>query len=177
MSKRVIRTDGEGKPTKPADLGGVTVEKKEDKDSTEFTFTFDKEPEKKPAEKPAPEPAKKPEEKPAEPVPETPPKKPAAKKPAAKKEPAKKPEEKPAEPVRSTPVVRTTDLSGAFEKNGLGHGYVFRDRNTGIKRKSSDFWAAYQASNGVLDVVWVWYVDGVIHHILDNDELEHFGLI
>ena len=176
MSKRVIKTDGEGKPTKPADLGGCTVEKKEDKDSTEFTFTFDKEKLAESAPKPA---TKTVEEKPAEPAPETPPKKPAAKKPATKKEPAKKVEEKPAEPVvRSTPVRSSADAAGAFLMNGLGHGYVFRDRNTGIVRGPiSDFWAAYQAGNRVVDVVWCWYVDGRVHHPLDNEELEHFGLI
>ena len=193
MSKRVIKCGSEGRPTRPEDL-----EKRGSREGEFFDFAFESEetsaekpapkpapakPAEKPAEKPAPKPAPaegkhlKPEAPPAEkPAPAKPAEKPAEK-PAPKPAPAA-PAEKPvtraaapAEKPVAKPIIAGIDRSGW---NGPGHAYTYWDSDSRSWLVTPDIWVADQAGNGVWKPIWAWYKDGIVHHVLDKEEMKRF---
>lgn len=70
----------------------------------------------------------------------------------------------------SQPVVQ----GDASWKNGPGYAYTYWDYEAGCWQLSSDIWAAKQASNGTYSIVWVWYKDGVIDHLLSKEEIRKY---
>lgn len=186
MSKRIVRgSEPEGKPTK------ADVDVKASGSKFDFEFDFGDKPKDKPADPPASKaapaaPAEKPAEKPAaEPAPAPKPApgahlKPEAAAPAEEPAPAPKPAPKsstkksttkaaPAAEPEAKPVV--TGVT-AFAYEGPGKAYKYWSYKTRSFKVTPDIWKANQASNGVWEVIWVWYHNGAVHHILDDEELE-----
>ena len=175
MSKRIIR----GSEPTSSTAADVEVKAGTGKDSKfDFDFHFDD----KPKDPPAPAPAEKPAEAPA-PAPKPAPG--AHLKPevaAPEEEPAPAPAPKPATKTTkkastkaapaAEPEVKPviTSISG-YASEGPGKAYKFWDYKARSWRVTPDIWVANQASNGVWEVIWVWYHNGAVHHILDNEEL------
>lgn len=59
--------------------------------------------------------------------------------------------------------------------NGAGYAYKYWDYKSRTWCLSVNIWAAKQASNGVYTPVWVWYKNGVIDHILSEEELRKYA--
>ena len=59
-------------------------------------------------------------------------------------------------------------------KNGPGYAYTYWDYEAKCWQLASDIWAAKQASNGTYSIVWVWYKDGVIDHLLSKEEIKKY---
>lgn len=163
MSKRIVRgSEPEGKPTK------ADVDVKASSPKFDFEFDFGDKPKDKPADPPASKaapaaPAEKPAEKPAAepaPAPKLAPKS-STKKSTTKAAPVAEPETKPI-------VVGVT----AFAYEGPGKAYKYWSYKTRSFKVTPDIWKANQASNGDWEVIWVWFHNGAIHHILDDEELE-----
>lgn len=72
-------------------------------------------------------------------------------------------------PPASQPVVRD-----ASWRNGPGYAYVYWDYEAKWYQLTSDIWAAKQASHGTYSIVWVWYKDGVIDHLLSKEEIKKY---
>ena len=70
------------------------------------------------------------------------------------------------EPERATVAVSVPRL------NGPGKAYEYWDYKKRCWRHTTDIWVANQVSNGVWNVVWVWFDNGVIHHVLDVEEVQ-----
>lgn len=70
----------------------------------------------------------------------------------------------------SQPVVQ----GDASWKNGPGYAYTYWDYEAGCWQLSSDIWAAKQASSGTYSIVWAWYKDGVIDHLLSKEEIKKY---
>ena len=83
----------------------------------------------------------------------------------------------PASAVQTTPSASPASqpvVGGVSLKNGPGYAYTYWDYKAKCWQLSSDIWAAKQASNGTYSIVWVWYKDGVIDHLLSKEEIRKY---
>ena len=87
-------------------------------------------------------------------------------KPAKKAEPAPEPQ-----PEIHEEAVKHTSTS--CHPDGPGKAYKYWHYKTRTWNFAADYWAATQNSD-IWKVVWVWYKDGVIDHILTNEEIKEF---
>ena len=55
--------------------------------------------------------------------------------------------------------------------NGPRKVYKYWDYESRTYRTTTDIWAAKQASGGNYDPIWAWFKDGVIDHVLSNEEI------
>lgn len=74
-------------------------------------------------------------------------------------------------PPASQPVVQ----GDASWRNGPGYAYTYWDYKAKCWQLSSDIWAAKQASNGTYSIVWVYYKNGVIDHLLSDEEIKKYA--
>lgn len=58
--------------------------------------------------------------------------------------------------------------------DGPGHGYKYYDFEAQGFFITSDLWKAKQLGHGVYDILWVWYKDGHIDHIMTGEELAKY---
>ena len=58
--------------------------------------------------------------------------------------------------------------------NGAGLGYEYYQPKTGTYGLTKDIWKARSISNGTYTPVWVWYVNGIIDHVLSDEEQEKY---
>ena len=176
MSKRIIR----GSEPTPNAAADAEVKAGTGKDSKfDYDFHFDDNPKDPPAPEPAP--ASKPA---AEPAPAP---KPA---PGAHLKPDSAPVEEPApapKPATKSTTKKSTTKAApaaepeakpilvgvtAFAYEGPGKAYKYWHYKSRSYKVTPDIWKANQAGNGVWEVIWVWYHNGAVHHILDDEELE-----
>lgn len=76
----------------------------------------------------------------------------------------------PSAPPASQPVVH----GGVSLKNGPGYAYTYWDYEAECWQLTSNIWAAKQASNDTYSIVWAWYKDGVIDHLLSKEEIKKY---
>lgn len=98
-------------------------------------------------------------------------------KPVEKPKAEAKPEPKKSEPKSDKPkepVCVATSCCDSSAFNGPGKAYRYWDYQSRSYLLTTSIWRANQAGNGEWDVIWVWYKDGEIHHVLDNEELRKY---
>lgn len=61
-----------------------------------------------------------------------------------------------------------------YRSNGPGKAYKYWDFEKRLWLLTADFWAARQAGGDLWDPIWVWYENGVIHHVMDKREIQRY---
>lgn len=59
-------------------------------------------------------------------------------------------------------------------QNGPGQAYKFWDYKAHCWRYTSNIFLAKQVSNGLWEIVYVWYDDGIVHHELSLDDARKY---
>lgn len=77
-------------------------------------------------------------------------------------------------PAATSPTTTQPALKGNTPCNGPGHVYKYWNWQKGKWQFTTDLWAANQAGNGVFDILWGWYQNGVLDHILSDEEIEQY---
>ena len=91
-----------------------------------------------------------------------------AEKEAAKEEPAEKAKETPKKPAEPAD-------GGVDSSDGPGQAYKYWDGKTRTYGVTANIWAAKQISKGDYDIIWVWYRNDQIDHILSDEEIKRYA--
>ena len=70
--------------------------------------------------------------------------------------------------------VASATLDYAYHKDGVGKAYKYWDSDTRTWGITPDYWAARQIGGDIWSVIWVWYSDGVIDHLLSAEEVHRY---
>lgn len=134
----------------------------------------------KPKAEPRPKAGPKPK---AEPKPKVEPKPKAEPKPKKPQTQASKLEEKMAAEQKAKPRAESkpkleeaaVQISATIgHPDGPGKAYKYWSHKRSGYGITPDYWAAKQIGGDLLEVVWVWYKNGSIHHPLDEEEMRKF---
>ncbi len=84
----------------------------------------------------------------------------------------------PASAVQATPSASPASQpvvqGGVSLKNGPGYAYTYWDYEAGCRQLTSNIWAAKQAGNGTYEIVWAYYRNDVIDHLLSKEEIKKY---
>ncbi len=72
------------------------------------------------------------------------------------------------------PAITNPASQPVAPRNGPGYAYKYWDYKTHTWGLKADLWAAKQASNGMYVIVWAWYDNDVIHHLLSDEEIKQY---
>ena len=78
-------------------------------------------------------------------------------------------------PPSASPVSQPVVQGDASWKNGPGYAYTYWDYEAECWQLTSNIWAAKQASNDTYSIVWAYYRNGVIDHILSDKEIKKYA--
>ena len=70
--------------------------------------------------------------------------------------------------------VAPATLDYTYHKDGVGKAYKYWDAETRTWGITSDYWAARQIGGDIWSVIWVWYSDGQIDHLLSVEEMKRY---
>ena len=78
-------------------------------------------------------------------------------------------------PRKCTSVARVNPVAcDPYRADGPGKAYKYWNYRERFWMLTEDFWVARQLGGDLWDIVWVWYQDGAIHHVMTEKEIQRY---